>query len=294
MPVQTRRRKAVQAVAGEGEAGIKEQSFSGSSSSQKPPARERDDEADVPTKGTLKVFGDEDEDALRAPIEPSSNVATGSAAASKSEAEEEEEEEEEEESDDEAPEAVSTAKAAEDIKKSARAAQMAAKEQAATQKRKRQQRDELLKKQAEERKKADEAKEGGGAAPVVEPHGEKPEARRGDAAGSGRRRAERPRVPSVLPAEFLTDSSSEDEAEGSTGLAAGPKRRKVSGVEKRLTRLDAGPRDEVVGSTVYRVAKKTDQRLAPKARKYSKASKNSLLKRNRPAAKSGTGFLTRK
>lgn len=150
--------------------------------------------------------------------------------------------------------------------------------QAATQKRKRQQRDELLKKQAEERKKVDEAKE-------------KPEARQIESSSSGRKRAERSRIPAVLPAEFLEDSSSEDEAEDAAGVAAGPKRRKVAGVEKRLTRLDAGPKDEVVKSTVYRVAKKTDQRLAPKLKKHSKASKELLLKRNRPSVKSGSGFL---
>jgi U3 small nucleolar RNA-associated protein 16 len=98
-------------------------------------------------------------------------------------------------------------------------------------------------------------------------------------------------IPAVLPAEFLEDSSSEDEDEDAADSASGPKRRKVSGVEKRLTRLDAGPKDEVVNSTVYRVAKKTDERMAPKLKKHTKSSKDLLLKRNRPAAKSGTGFF---
>lgn len=156
--------------------------------------------------------------------------------------------------------------------------------QAATQKRKRQQRDELLKKQADERKKADEAK----------PQNEQSEARQTESSSRARKRTERSNIPAVLPAEFLTDSSSEDEAEDSAGAAAGPKRRKVSGVEKRLTRLDAGPKDEVVKSTVYRVAKKTDERLAPKLKKHSKASKDLLLKRNKPVVKSASGFLKRK
>ncbi|KAL7798452.1 hypothetical protein V8C37DRAFT_367894 [Trichoderma ceciliae] len=271
MPVQTRRRKAIQDATGEEDAEITQQSFIESSPAQKLPVREKDEEADASTKGTLKLFGGEDEDRLKAPTESPSKIATVKEA------------EVEEDSDDEAPEAVSTAKAAEDIKTSAQAAYKVAKEQAATQKRKRQRRDDLLKKQAEERKKADEAKEEN---LVV--------GRQNESGSSGRKRTERSHVPTVLPAEFLTDSSSEDEAEDSVGATAGPKRRKVSGVEKRLTRLDAGPKDEVVKSTVYRVAKKTDERLAPKLKKYSKASKDLLLKRNRPAMKSGSGFLTRK
>lgn len=154
--------------------------------------------------------------------------------------------------------------------------------QAATQKRKRQLRDELLKKQAEERKKVDEAKE---EASVTKSHSKKSEA------SSGRKRVQKSDIPAVLPAEFLEDSSSEDEDEDAADAASGPKRRKVSGVEKRLTRLDSGPKDEVVNSTVYRVAKKTDERMTPKLKKHTKSSKDLLLKRNRPAAKSGTGFI---
>lgn len=154
--------------------------------------------------------------------------------------------------------------------------------QAATQKRKRQLRDELLKKQAEERKKIDEAKE---EASVTKSQSKKSEA------SSGRKRVQKSDIPAVLPAEFLEDSSSEDEDEDAADAASGPKRRKVSGVEKRLTRLDAGPKDEVLNSTVYRVAKKTDERMTPKLKKHTKSSKDLLLKRNRPAAKSGTGFF---
>lgn len=249
-----------------------------SKSAQKLPVREKEeDEVSTPTKGTLKVFDDEDEDEANAPIESSLNPAAETA-----EAAEDKQDEEEEDSDDEAPEAVSTTKAAEEIKKSAQVAQQAAKEQAATQKRKRQQRDELLKKQAEERKKADEAKE---ETSVTKSQSKKSEA------SSGRKRVQKSDIPAVLPAEFLEDSSSEDEDEDAADAASGPKRRKVSGVEKRLTRLDVGPKDEVVNSTVYRVAKKTDERMAPKLKKHTKSSKDLLLKRNRPAAKSGTGFF---
>ncbi|KAL7946265.1 hypothetical protein V8C42DRAFT_320083 [Trichoderma barbatum] len=274
MVVQTRRRKALQEAVVDEDADITQQPIAHSSPAKKLSVKEKKGEAEVPAKGTLMVFGDDDE----APVEPVSKIAAEPTAT--------EEAEEEEDSDDEAPEAVSTTKAAEDIKKSAQAAQKAALEQAATQKRKRQQRDDLLKKQAEERKKADESK----------PQAEQPEARQTESGARGRKRAEKSQIPTVLPAEFLTDSSSEDEEDDSTGVAAGPKRRKVSGVEKRLTRLDAGPKDEVVKSTVYRVAKKTDERLAPKLKKHTKSSKDLLLKRSRPAAKSGTGtgFFKRK
>lgn len=166
--------------------------------------------------------------------------------------------------------------------------------QAAAQKRKRQQLAELLKKQAEERKKAEEhltSQGEGKQQPLAKPA--EPSTSR------ARNRADRSSIPAVLPAEFLTDSSSEDDEEdgedgAAAAAAAGPKRRKVSGVEKRLTRLDAGPKDEVVKSTVYRVEKKMDQRLAPKVKKHSKASKELLLKRNRAAVTSGSGFLKRK
>lgn len=257
----------------EGGAGATKKSSAKSSPAQKLPVREKEEEVPTPTKGTLKVFDDEDEDEVKAPLESPSNPAAETAEAA--------EEEEEEDSDDEAPEAVSTTKVAEEIKKSAQVAQQAAKEQAATQKRKRQLRDELLKKQAEERKKADEAKE---EASAIKQQNKKSES------SSGRKRVQKSDIPAVLPAEFLEDSSSEDEDEDAADAASGPKRRKVSGVEKRLTRLDAGPKDEVVNSTVYRVAKKTDERMAPKLKKHTKSSKDLLLKRNRPAAKSGTGF----
>ncbi|GFP53933.1 hypothetical protein TASIC1_0003031100 [Trichoderma asperellum] len=278
MPVQTRRRAAMQEAPVEGSAGARKKSSAKSSPAQKLPVREKEEEeAPTPTKGTLKVFDDEDEDEVKASLEPPSNPVAETA-----EAAEDEQEEEEEDSDDEAPEAVSTTKVAEEIKKSAQVAQQAAKEQAATQKRKRQLRDELLKKQAEERKKADEAKE---EASAIKPQTKKSEG------SSGRKRVQKSDIPAVLPAEFLEDSSSEDEDEDAADAASGPKRRKVSGVEKRLTRLDAGPKDEVVNSTVYRVAKKTDERMAPKLKKHTKSSKDLLLKRNRPAAKSGTGFF---
>lgn len=67
--------------------------------------------ASAPAKGTMMVFGDEDEIPAPAPSIPAVQAP-----------------EEEESSDDEAPEAVSTAKVASDIKKSSQAAQKAAQE----------------------------------------------------------------------------------------------------------------------------------------------------------------------
>lgn len=110
----------------------------------------------------------------------------------------------------------------------------------------------------------------------------------------GRKRLDRVPIPNVLPAEFLTDSSSEDEDDEDENSVAGPsrpKRRKVAAVEKSLARQDRGPRDERVGSTIYRVAKETDDRLAPKSKQYAKGRKDMLLKRNRTAVKPRAGFF---
>lgn len=108
----------------EGSAGARKKSSAKSSPAQKLPVREKEEEeAPTPTKGTLKVFDDEDEDEVKASLEPPSNPVAETA-----EAAEDEQEEEEEDSDDEAPEAVSTTKVAEEIKKSAQVAQQAAKE----------------------------------------------------------------------------------------------------------------------------------------------------------------------
>lgn len=112
-----------------------------------------------------------------------------------------------------------------------------------------------------------------------------------------RRRVGKIQVPNLLPAEFLTDSSSENDDEDEDDQetsAARPKKRKIATVERSLSRQDRGPRDERVGSTVYRVTKQVDERMAPKLRKHAKSSKELLLKRNRPAIKSGSGFFVRK
>ncbi|OAQ99411.1 hypothetical protein LLEC1_04523 [Akanthomyces lecanii] len=222
-------------------------------------------------------------------------------------------EEDEESSDDEAPEAVSTTKAASEIKSAAKATQKAAQEyvhttdcrrqgergpianyrhrQATAQKRKRQERDALLKKQADERKKVEENVR---SSPASEEGSKSLVAARPPTAV--RKRGGQVDVPDLLPAEFLTDSSgeSDSEADDATARRSKPKRRKVATVERSLTRLDKGPRDATIGSTVYQVAKKTDGRMAPKVKQYSKNTKELLLKRQRPPAKPRGGFLAKR
>ena len=88
----------------------------------------------------------------------------------------------------------------------------------------------------------------------------------------------------MLPAEFLTDSS-EDDDEGGTALKKMVKRPQKINFETALQVLDAEgkrPRDEVVGSTRYRVlAEQGDPRLAPKADRNSLRAKEALLRRGR-------------
>ncbi|SCO83273.1 uncharacterized protein FRV6_07486 [Fusarium oxysporum] len=225
------------------------------------------------SKGTKVVFGDDDNDnATPPPVvvpKPAAPV---------------EEEDEEDNSDDEAPEAVSTSKVASDIKKSNQAAQKAAQEEAAAQKRKRRERDDFFKQQAEERKKFEEQEKAGGdeKASVEE-----------EPVQSLIQRSKAEKAVNLLPAEFLTDSS-EDEADGIDDQPEErPRKRRVATVERSLARQERGPRDERVGSTVYRVAKKTDERMAPKLKKHAKSSKDILLKRNRSVTKQRSGFFVR-
>ena len=163
--------------------------------------------------------------------------------------------------------------------------------QAAAEKKKRQQRDALLKKQAAERKQAQEAepKPPGGeeAAQLAAP----PKQTEG---ASGRRRVEKTEIPNILPAEFLTDSSGEESADETVEGDGESRRRKrtVSSIAKRMSREARGPRDEAIGSTVYRVTKKVDERLAPKVKQYSKSTKEILLKRGRTPVKArSSGFF---
>ncbi|KAJ0159754.1 hypothetical protein CTA2_9171 [Colletotrichum tanaceti] len=202
---------------------------------------------------------------------------------------------------DEAPEAVSTSKAAVQAKKSAQAANKAIAEQQATQKRKRQERNARLQEQAAVRKAqedtaaaaaAKESNEGG------EEEGGEEETEAAPAETTGRRRLNKLDLPSELPAEYL-ESDSEDESDGGGGGGGGGgetdrkprKARKLHTAEAQITRESRGPKDEVVGTTVFRVVKKEDERLAPRAHKSSVNAKKALLARGRAPVKARKGFL---
>ena len=112
---------------------------------------------------------------------------------------------------------------------------------------------------------------------------------------SARKRNEKIQFPNLLPEEFLSsDDEEQEEGEDYADESRRPKRRKVSGIERSLARQNKGPADEAIGTTVYRVAKKTDDRMAPKVKQYSKSTKELLLKRNRVAAKPRGGFLAKR
>ncbi|CEJ89348.1 hypothetical protein VHEMI05196 [[Torrubiella] hemipterigena] len=255
---------------------------------KKLPVRQKDDDEEAAestpskaAKGNMVVFGDDDDMNVPAPTITKKIAPVP-------------EEDEEEDDSDEAPEAVSTSQAAKVVKQSTAASQKVAQEKAASQKRKRQERDALLKQQAEERKKhAPEPASKDEAEDEEEDEEEKP-----STTLVTKPRGQKTLFPTVLPDEFLTDSDSDvDDASGAAhDRERGPvKRRKVPGIENRLSKRDKGPRDVTVGSTVYRVAKKVDQRLAPKANRQGMGAKEALLRRGRaPVPMRGGGFLKRR
>ncbi|KAI1367840.1 hypothetical protein F5Y08DRAFT_336378 [Xylaria arbuscula] len=189
---------------------------------------------------------------------------------------------EEDDSDDDAPEAVSTAAAAKETLKSARAAIEAAEQFAATTKRKRQERDNLLKQQAQKRKRTDPGTSRKEHSSDEEGGDDKEDEEERNVSSKRQRRTQE--LPDLLPAEFLTDSSDDDE-EDATALKKMVKRPQKINFETALQVLDTQgkrPRDEVVGSTRYRVlAEQGDPRLAPKADRNSIRAKEALLRRKR-------------
>ncbi|KAI0535642.1 hypothetical protein GGR58DRAFT_478600 [Xylaria digitata] len=199
-------------------------------------------------------------------------------------------EEGEEDSDDEAPEAVSTAAATKETLKSARAAIEAAEKLAATTKRKRQARDNLLKQQAEKRKRTKPSTSGNEDASEDEEEEERNV--------TSKRQRRKQELPDMLPAEFLTDSSEDEDDE--TVLKKMVKRPKKITFETAMEVLSAeGKRsqDEVVGSTRYRVlAQQGDERLAPKMDKNSRSAKEALLRRKRApvASNKKRGFFVKR
>ncbi|CAJ2505984.1 Uu.00g001140.m01.CDS01 [Anthostomella pinea] len=210
------------------------------------------------------VFGDDDD------VE---KFVAAAATETKKDAEETKEESDGEKSDDdEAPEAVSTQATAKQTLESAKAVSEAADKQVASLKRKRQERDNLLKQQAQKRKRTRK--------PVKTTHdGSNGE----EVTNKGRQRSGKGKLPDMLPAEFLTDSSSDSEDE--TALKKFVKKPKKINFETALQTIGnegKRPRDEIVGTTRYRVlAEQADKSLAPKMNKNSLKSKQALLKRNR-------------
>ncbi|KAI0443849.1 hypothetical protein F4803DRAFT_513758 [Xylaria telfairii] len=225
-----------------------------------------------PAKSTHVVFGDDDDVdkfvAAAAEKEKDALEANGG----------DDDQEEQEDSDDEAPEAVSTAAAAKETLKSTRAAIEAAEQYAASTKRKRQARDNLLKQQAEKRKRTKRSASG------KEDLSESEEGVEEEGRNITSKRQRRTRkLPDMLPDEFLTDSS-EDE-DDKTALKKMVKRPQKVTFETAMQVLGAegkAPRDEIVGSTRYRVlVEQGDPRLAPKADKRSRRTKENLLRRGR-------------
>ncbi|KAI1213432.1 uncharacterized protein F4807DRAFT_411034 [Annulohypoxylon truncatum] len=233
-------------------------------------------------KGKHVVFGDDDD------VE---NFVAGAAAQADKKGENEDTRKEEEDSDDDdAPEAVSTQAAAKEVQKAAQAASEAAEKQAASLKRKRQEKDSLYKQQAEQRKRSRATVEvhQGKSKPASKERGSSEDngvAEVETAVTAGRRRAQKFNLPTVLPAEFLTDSSSEDEDVDESAMRVVKKPKKIN-FEAEAKR----PRDQIVGSTRYRVLNEQgDQKLAPRIQKNARASKESLLKRKRTGMVAGVG-----
>ncbi|GAB0132652.1 hypothetical protein EsDP_00001081 [Epichloe bromicola] len=275
MPVQTRKRKA--ALAESSQAGPEAGPSTGNNTPTKRrknlPVRSKEDEAaaakeEEKLKGNVITFDDQGNADMELAV-PATDPAAPLSRREESGGSDS----------DEAPEAVSTSKVAKEIMESAQAVKKMAQEQAAASKKRRQQRDALFKQQASERKDAN-------------PDDDVP-----SLPAPGRKRAERTAIPDVLPAEFLTDSSSEEDEEDASrdqGDASGSTRRgrSIPSIEKRLARQGRGPRDEAIGSTVYRVSRDLDARLAPKVRKYARSSKHALLKRGRePVKGAGSSFF---
>jgi U3 small nucleolar RNA-associated protein 16 len=151
----------------------------------------------------------------------------------------------------------------------------------------------VLQKQAKERKQEKAA------APATTANGTETEVREGDQAQeeaqestfSRKRKLE---VPDLLPPEFLESDDEEDLAPTpKSAQAVRPKKIKFADLEKQLAREARPPRDERVGSTVYRVvAAQEDKRMAPKMDKSTRNLKESMLARKRIPQKKG-GFLVK-
>ncbi|EAA29828.1 hypothetical protein GE21DRAFT_4927 [Neurospora crassa] len=188
------------------------------------------------------------------------------------------EDSEEEDSDDEAPEAVSTHAAQAKSLEAEKAAQKAAEQQAAAEKKRRQERDAILKEQAKSKKRA--------AKKVEQPSEDEAESESEEEAAGALAEKRKREIPKLLPLELLESDDEDDEVPRRSDSAEGAKRRKV-------VREAKGPKDEKVGSTVFRVVpNNTNQSLAPKVKRQALNLKETLLLRNRKPQVKG-GFFRR-
>ncbi|KAK3322309.1 hypothetical protein B0H66DRAFT_198181 [Apodospora peruviana] len=246
--------------------------------SKKATAGEADEEGDVfktPMERRHITFDDSDHDEFVTPREGPLKDSLESGAGKDEEKPESKEqndqaEEDEDDSDDEAPEVVSSHAAGAQILQAAQTAAKAVEQQAAAQRRKRQERDTFLKQQAAQKKRTQKPVAEGDDAEAEEPISSAPEKRKRE-------------VPKLLPLELL-ETDDEDDVPQRTSPAASeqPKRRKLA--TESLVREPKAPRDQKIGSTVFRVvADQGDQKLAPKKKRQAVNLKEQLLRRDRIA-----------
>lgn len=154
--------------------------------------------------------------------------------------------------------------------------------QVAAKKRKRQERDALFKSQAEARKRT--------SGPVSQGDGSGATEAALEAAAQRKRKLE---IPHVLPLELLESDDEEELAPVELAEGRRPKKIRFDAME-RLSREDRTPRDQRVGSTVYRVlTDKADGILAPKSHKQTSNQKQRMLLRRRAPRRAGGFFVKR-
>ncbi|ROW14925.1 hypothetical protein VPNG_03311 [Cytospora leucostoma] len=120
-----------------------------------------------------------------------------------------------------------------------------------------------------------------------------------------RKRLDKRSLPAVLPDDFLDFASDDDDAvpggdgeeedDAARERAAKRRRSAFNTASRKVARAETRqPVDQRVGATVYRVMRRQgDDRLAPRAAKYSRNAKEALLGRGRPAGRKA-GFVVKK
>lgn len=154
--------------------------------------------------------------------------------------------------------------------------------QAAAQKRKCKERDAVLKQQAEQRKQGQE--------PISLISDQESEEHTVEISSAPLIVQKRKRdVPAILPLEFL-----ESDDENETTPQETTKRQRISTKRNGWLAEPKAPRDQKVGSTVFRVVEnRGDGKLAPKVSKPTLNMKEKLLQRNRVPQARGGGFFVK-